>query len=185
MTTQASSGHARFDEVYRQHAAFVWRVLRTMGIAQPAIEDAVQEVFMVVNRRLPEWHARAAITTWLFEIVYRVACEQRRKHTRARALEELPEDLQDSALSPQQSAERKQELELLARALARLSDEQRVVLVLTELEGMTAPEISAATGVALNTVYTRLRRARVAVEAAVTAHGKRRTRSRSTCLLEA
>ena len=167
-TPTVSSG-ARFEDVYQQHAAFVWRVLRGMGIGAPAIEDAVQDVFVVVHRRLPEWDGRHAIKTWLFEIAYRVACEYRRKGQRARTHQELPDDVEDAAPGPAHSAEQQQDLQLLSRALDRLSDEQRVVLVLTEIEGMTAPEISAATGVSLNTVYTRLRRARIAVDEALTA----------------
>jgi len=167
--TPAVSSGARFEDVYRQHAAFVWRVLRGMGIGEPAVEDAVQDVFVVVHRRLPEWDGRHSIKTWLFEIAYRVACEHRRKGQRARAHQELPDEVEDAAPGPARSAEQQQDLELLSRALDRLSDEQRVVLVLTELEGMTAPEISAATGVSLNTVYTRLRRARIAVDEALRA----------------
>ena len=163
------SSDVPFDDVYRQHAGFVWRVLRGMGIAPSAVEDAVQDVFVVVHRRLPEWDGRHSIKTWLFEIAYRVACEHRRKGRRARAHEALPEELEDLAQGPHGSAEQQQDLQLLARALDQLSDEQRAVLVLTELEGMTAPEISAATGVSLNTVYTRLRRARIAVDEALTA----------------
>jgi RNA polymerase sigma-70 factor (ECF subfamily) len=167
--TVAVSSDVPFDDVYRQHAGFVFRVLRGMGIADPAVEDAVQDVFVVVHRRLCEWDGRHSIKTWLFEIAYRVACEHRRKGRRARAHEALPDELEDAALGPHGTAEQQQQLQLLGRALDRLSDEQRAVLVLTEIEGMTAPEISAATGVSVNTVYTRLRRARIAVDEALTA----------------
>jgi RNA polymerase sigma-70 factor (ECF subfamily) len=167
--TRTVSSGARFDDVYRQHAPFVWRVLRGMGIGEAVVEDAVQDVFVVVHRRLPEWDGRHAIKTWLFEIAYRVACEHRRKVKRSRSHQELPDELEDSAPGPASSAEQHQDLQLLARALDRLSEEQRAVLVLTEIEGMTAPEISTATGVSLNTVYTRLRRARIAVDEALSA----------------
>jgi RNA polymerase sigma-70 factor (ECF subfamily) len=62
-----------FDEVYAENFAFVWRVLRTFGLSEAQIEDAVQDVFFVVHRRLPDWEGRAAITTWLFAIARRVA----------------------------------------------------------------------------------------------------------------
>ena len=68
-----------FDEVYAEHVAFVWRTLRTFGVAESQIEDAVQDVFVVVHRRLPEWEARAAMTTWLFAIARRVASTHRRR----------------------------------------------------------------------------------------------------------
>src|SRR5687767_14378132 len=68
-----------FDEVYEAHVGFVWRVLRTFGVPEAVIEDAVQDVFIVVHRRLGEWQGRAAITTWLFAIARRVAGAHRRR----------------------------------------------------------------------------------------------------------
>jgi RNA polymerase sigma-70 factor (ECF subfamily) len=170
---EAVQADARFDAAYREHAAFVWRVLRGMGIREPAVEDAVQDVFVVVHRRLPEFDGRCSIKTWLFEIAYRVACDYRRKHKRARGHEPLPEELRDAAPGPADAAEQRQALQTLADALDALSDEQRIVLVLTEIEGLTAPEIASVTGTGLNTVYTRLRRARAAVEQRLAAAGGR------------
>ena len=120
--TSTVSSRARFEDVYQLHARFVWRVLRGMGIGEPSIEDAVQDVFVVVHRRLPEWDGRHAIKTWLFEIAYRVACEHRRRAQRARAHQELPDEVEDAAPSPLHSAEQQQDLQLLSRALDRLSD---------------------------------------------------------------
>ena len=95
-----------FDEVYSAHFAFVWRVLRTFGVPEPALEDAVQDVFIVVHRRLPEWEGRAQITTWLFAIARRVAQAQRRKDGRTDPLEEEPVGQADTfaALSRAQAA---------------------------------------------------------------------------------
>ena len=62
-----------FEEVYAQHVRFVWRTVRSFGVAEAQLEDAVQDVFVVVHRRLREWEGRAAITTWLFAIARRVA----------------------------------------------------------------------------------------------------------------
>ncbi len=62
-----------FDDVYTAHVGFVWRIARTLGVPAAALEDAVQDVFVVVHRRLPEFEPRAAITTWLFAITRRVA----------------------------------------------------------------------------------------------------------------
>jgi len=159
--------HADFDQVYRENAGFVWRVLRGMGIREPAVEDAVQDVFIVVHRRLPDFDGRASVRTWLFEIAYRVACEQRRKARRTQGHEPLAEELEDAAPGPAEVTEQRRRLALLSELLDTLSDDQRVVLVLAEIEGMTAPEISEVTGVGMNTVYTRLRRARLAVDKAL------------------
>ena len=71
-----------FDEVYAAHFGFVWRVLRTFGVPAASLEDAAQDVFVVVHRRLPEFEGRAAITTWLFAIVLGVARNHRRSQRR-------------------------------------------------------------------------------------------------------
>src|SRR5690349_7953514 len=65
---------ATFDDVYTAYAGFVWRVLRGMGVSDVQVEDAVQDVFMVVHRRLGEFDGVGSIKTWLFQITYRTAC---------------------------------------------------------------------------------------------------------------
>ena len=158
------------DQVYAEHAGFVFRVLRGMGVNEHLVADAVQDVFVVVHRRLPEFDGGAALRTWLFEIAYRVARDYRRKAQRAHSHEPLPAELRDAGPGPAEHAERNAALRLLHALLDQLDDDKRAVLVLAEIEGLTAPEIAEITGVPLNTVYTRLRRARLALSSALAAH---------------
>jgi RNA polymerase sigma-70 factor (ECF subfamily) len=162
-----------FDTVYSQHVGFVWRVLRGMGVADAGVEDAVQDVFVVVHRRLPEFDGRHAIRTWLFAIAYRVAADHRRRLRRLHVQEPLHEQLSDRAPTPADSAEHSEALQLLDALLGELGDDKRTVLVLAEIEGMTAPEIATVTGASVNTVYTRLRRARLQLSSALAARKKR------------
>src|ERR1043166_5689758 len=62
-----------FDEVYAAHVGFVWRVLRTFGVPDAQIEDAVQDVFVVVHRRLAEWQGRGGGSTRVFPLAPRGA----------------------------------------------------------------------------------------------------------------
>jgi RNA polymerase sigma-70 factor (ECF subfamily) len=159
-----------FDEVYATHVRFVWRVLRGMGIREAGIDDAVQDVFIVVHRRLAEFDGRHALSTWLFAIAYRVACDHRRKHKRASSIEPLEDDaphVNGEAPSPADSAEHAQRLRALNEALDALDDDKRALIVLAELEEQTVPQIAALTGTSVNTVYTRLRRARIELQAAL------------------
>ncbi|HKU40241.1 MAG TPA: sigma-70 family RNA polymerase sigma factor [Polyangiales bacterium] len=153
--------------LYAQYASFVWRVLRGMGVGPAAVPDAVQDVFVVVHRRYPEFDHRAKVRTWLFEIAYRVGRDYRRKQAKAHALVEASEELPAATRSPAEHLEHRERMELMHRALDRLDEAKRMVLVLAEIEGMTAPEIAELTGVPLNTVYTRLRRARIEFSAAL------------------
>jgi RNA polymerase sigma-70 factor (ECF subfamily) len=163
-----------FDDVYSANVDFVWRVLRGMGVSDPLIDDAAQDVFVVVHRRLAEFDGRFAVKTWLFEIAYRIACDYRRKGRRLAGHGPLEEDVRDRAPSPSDSAEGSESLRFLEGLLDRMDDEKRAVLVLSGIEGMTAPEIAAVTATPLNTVYTRLRRARAELSDALAARERPR-----------
>ena len=69
--------------VYRAHHGFVWQVLRGLGVSARDLEDAVQDVFVVVLRRYADFEHRAAVRTWLYEIARRVAWHYRDRARRA------------------------------------------------------------------------------------------------------
>jgi RNA polymerase sigma-70 factor (ECF subfamily) len=153
-----------FEQVYAEHARFVYRVLRGMGVPDAQADDALQDVFVVVHQRLHEFDARARVTSWLFQIALRVAYGYRRKTRRAR--DHTPTlELASAQSSPLEDVESSESARRLHALLDGLDDDKRAVLILADLEDMTAPEIADLTGVPLNTVYTRLRRARQALVA--------------------
>ncbi len=155
-----------FDEVYAAHFTFVWRVLRTFGVAEAALEDAAQDVFVVVHRRLPEFEGRAAITTWLFAIARRVAQAHRRKSGRTTdPLDEEPAGPADTfaAFSRAQAAA------TVMAILDTMDEDKRIVFALVELEQLSVPEVARMLDLNLNTAYSRLRLARHAFELAVRA----------------
>lgn len=173
----ADSGAAAapaFSEVYTAHVRFVWRVLRTLGVPESQIEDAVQDVFVVVHRRLAEWQGRAAITTWLFAIARRVARTYRRRagHSAAAKLEPLSDELADDLPGggdPFADMSRSQAAATVLAILDGLDDDKRIVFALVELEQLSVPEVARMLDLNLNTAYSRLRLARQAFEAAVKA----------------
>jgi RNA polymerase sigma-70 factor (ECF subfamily) len=95
-------------------------------------------------------------------IALRVATDHRRK---TRRMEPIPLELPALTPSPHDAAERHQQVEHLMALMQGLPAELRELLVLVELEGYSVPEVSEATGVNLNTLYTRLRTARSRFEA--------------------
>jgi RNA polymerase sigma-70 factor, ECF subfamily len=169
-----------FDALYDEHFAFVWRTLRRLGVDPAAIDDAVQDVFVVVHRRLATFEGRSSLRTWLFGIVLRVARDQRRSARRKRSHGLLPpgepaetEAVADPAPTPLESAARSEALRLLHDILDELDDDKREVIVMADLELMTVPEIAEGLGVNANTVYSRLRAARAHVEQAMARHRAR------------
>src|SRR5262245_24014620 len=154
-----------FDDVYTAHVGFVWRVLRTFGVPAAQIEDAVQDVFVVVHRRLAGFEHRAAITTWLFAIARRVAGAHRRRAGNART-EALTEDPVGGA-DPFADASRAQAAATVLAILAEMDEDKRIVFALVELEQLSVPEVARMLDLNLNTAYSRLRLARQAFETAV------------------
>jgi RNA polymerase sigma-70 factor (ECF subfamily) len=163
-----------FDEVYSEHFDFVFRTMRRMGVPLALVDDAVQEVFLVVHRRLGEFEGRAALTTWLYRIVVRVAHNTRRSALRRGITD--PEDPDTVAIdgeSPHEHATRAEGMRLLLRVLDELDDDKRLVFVLAEYEELSVRDIAATLGENPNTVSSRLRAARQSFNEAVRRHRAR------------
>ncbi|MBS2014347.1 MAG: sigma-70 family RNA polymerase sigma factor [Deltaproteobacteria bacterium] len=159
-----------FRAFYDTHVRFVWRALLRLGVAEREVPDAVQDVFLVVHRRLPEFEGRSKVTTWLFGICLRVASDRRRlAHSR---YEELSADAPDLAhaqetADPVALAEKRRARSTLEAILERMPEEQRIVFSLFELEGMTGDEIAELLDVPVGTIRSRLRLAREAFQQSV------------------
>jgi RNA polymerase sigma-70 factor (ECF subfamily) len=153
-----------FEQLYDTEFDFVWRTLRRLGVPEADLPDVVQEVFLVVHRRLADFEGRAKVTTWLFRIAMGVARDRRRKaHVRHELLDPgLLDALVDAAPDATQALERRDELVLFDAALEGMELEQRAVFTLFELEGSTGQAIAETLQIPLGTVYSRLRLARAA-----------------------
>jgi RNA polymerase sigma-70 factor (ECF subfamily) len=156
--------------VYEAHFRYVWRCLRSLGVRDALLDDALQDVFVVVQRKLPEFDGGAQLRTWLYAIALRVSRKYRERAGREpAALESARESQPELVLehSGEGAVLQNERLALARAALESLSDEQREVFVLARVEQMSAPEIAEVIGIPLNTVYSRLRAARLGFEAAV------------------
>lgn len=156
---------AELSDVFRDHADFVWRGLRRLGVSEADADDALQEVFLVVARRLPEYRERGALRAWLFCIARQVALHVRRGHSRRVRRETERARLQElSAADPYRALEQKQTADLVQRALDSLDEGQAMVVYLADVEELSAPEIAAALSLPLTTIYGRLRIGRARFE---------------------
>lgn len=165
-----------FDDVYRAHFPFVWRSARRLGVADAALDDVVQEVFVVVHRRLQDFEGRSTLKTWLFGITLRIARDHRRSARRRDPGPPVdPDTLRASGGGPSESAEKAEAVRTLHVLLDELDDERREVFVMAELEQMAMPEIAEALAVNVNTAYARLRVARQEFEQALARHRARDT----------
>jgi RNA polymerase sigma-70 factor, ECF subfamily len=158
-----------FRAFYDQHVATVWRALVRLGVARTDLPDAVQEVFLVAFRKLPEFEGRSKLSTWLVGICYRVASDRRRLAHVRREIGDSGAVLaaRDIGPRPDEKVERSEGAKALDEILDLLRPEQREVFVMFELEEMSGKEIAALVGAPLKTVFSRLRLAREAFAAAL------------------
>ena len=163
-----------FEGVYREHFAFVWRSAKRLGVSEASIDDAVQEVFVVVHRRLVDFEGRSSVRTWLFGITVRVVRDHRRSARRRDPGSTVdPDTLGATGNGPAETAEKAEAVRLLHELLDELADERREVFVMAELEQMGMPEIAEALAINVNTAYARLRAARQEFEQALSRHRAR------------
>jgi RNA polymerase sigma-70 factor (ECF subfamily) len=158
--------------LYRRHADDVATWARRLGGPQVDAEDIVHEVFLVVQRRLPEWRGEAKITTWLYEITFRVVRDRRRWRRPGwwprRAGGDGPSGAEPGQLAQvaadqpdaQGLLERHEATATLHRILDGIGEKYRTVIVLFELEGKSGEEIATLTGTSLANVWIRLHRGR-------------------------
>lgn len=163
-----------FRALYEAHVDFVWRNLRRLGVSESEADDSAQEVFVIAHRRFDEFADRGhGPRAWLFQIVLRVASGVRRHHRRHPEVPDGGMAVDRETIDPPQADAfaRREALSKLDAALATIDIARRAVLVLHEIEEMTAPEIAEILGIPLNTVYSRLRIARIELEQAIAPHG--------------
>jgi RNA polymerase sigma-70 factor (ECF subfamily) len=159
-----------FDRAYEKYVDFVRRTILRLGVGEAASDDVVQQVFVVVHRRLAEFQGRSSLKTWLFSIVLHAVREHRRSVRRKSPhwlLGPTDPDLLPTvgaSTNPHEALTKAQASRLIDGLLACLHEDKRVVFVMAELEEMTAAEISEVTGLDVKAVYSRLRAARIDFE---------------------
>jgi RNA polymerase sigma-70 factor (ECF subfamily) len=158
-----------FKRIYDEHLPFMWRAARHLGVAPSAIEDVLQEVFLVVHRRLREFEGRSSMRTWMYGILLHVVRNHRRSIRRrgAEPVASLDEIAVAKGGGPHEAAETAEAMRAVQALLEELDDLRREVFVLVELEELSVPEIAEMLGEKQNTIYGRLRVARRDFEAAL------------------
>lgn len=149
-----------FERVYADEFDFVWRCLQGLGVPKAQLDDAAQDVFVIVYRRLPSYERRASLRTWLYGIVRNVAYKEWRRVKR-KPSERLEEEPESPERGPEELARDEQAARFIRRFVSSLDDRKREVFVACMLEQLSVPEVAQALEIPLNTAYTRLRAARL------------------------
>ncbi|MEP7052889.1 MAG: sigma-70 family RNA polymerase sigma factor [Pseudomonadota bacterium] len=151
------------DRAYREHAAEVSRWARRLS-GKADVSDILQEVFEVAQRRRSSFRGDAKLTTWLYAITVRVVSARRRK-ARLRAVLFLKAktafELEfESADSPEKDLHRAHATHVVYTVLEQLSERDRTLLILFELERLPVSEIATIYELSENNVSVSLHRAR-------------------------
>ncbi|HEX7450868.1 MAG TPA: sigma-70 family RNA polymerase sigma factor [Polyangiaceae bacterium] len=160
-----------FEELCTRYFEFVWKCARGFGAKSDEIDDVVQDVFLVVQRRHADFEENlkeeGGARSWIYAITRRVVSSQRRRR-RERDERSAPDvdSLRSSERSPLAAAEHSLEVRILSTVLDQLDERKREVFVLSEILEMSGREIAEMIGAPMNTVYSRLRAARQEFDAA-------------------
>lgn len=165
--------HASLCELIARYERRTYNLAyRLMGNHADA-SDAAQEALVRICVRLDNFRGDSAFSTWLFRVVTNTCLDELRRRGRLRhasldealPLEEgtVPRQATDSSEGPVEYAERLEVQAAVQRAINRLPDEYRVVVILRDLQGLTYQEIAAALHTTLGTIKSRLHRARQAL----------------------
>jgi RNA polymerase sigma-70 factor (ECF subfamily) len=166
-----------FGHVYRTYFAHVSRWVRALGGPEAERDDLVQDVFVIVHRRLPDFDGEN-LQGWLYQITRRRVRDFRRLRwfrllLRSSAVDESLSGSFVDARSPEGALGHKEQAKILERLLSKLPEAQRAAFVLFEIDGYTGEEIARLQAVPLNTVWARIHKARARLAADIARLQKR------------
>ena len=152
-------------DVFQRELDYIYRTLRRMGAWPSEIEDLSQEVFLALRGSWASYDSSRPIRPYLFGIAFRIAAAHQRKRNREVAFGIVDPD--DLAPRPDEALQSKQLRAVVLVALEQVPLLRRAVLVMHDLDDVTVAEIASVLAIPLFTAYSRLRKARRELEAAV------------------
>jgi len=156
----AEAPDARLRRMVDQHVDALWRFMRRLGVAEPDLDDAMQDVIMVTAQRLSDIQAGSE-RSFMYGTAFRVASEWRRRRAGRREVNDAAlDDHEDLDADLDEVSDRARARALLDKVLATMPDDLRAVFTLYEIEEMTMAEIAELLTLPAGTVASRLRRGR-------------------------
>jgi RNA polymerase sigma-70 factor (ECF subfamily) len=153
--------------LFKMHAGYVWNSLRRLGVRPADLEDLTHDVFLHVHRHIGQFDSSRAVRPWLFGFAFRLASQYRRRSFRRFEQPGEVETAADPTPSPERDAQTADDLRLVRDALATVPLDRRAVFVLYAIDGAHVDEIAESLGIPPNTVYSRLRTARIEFNGAI------------------
>lgn len=171
-----------FERLVRPHFERLYRLAWRLAGSKAEAEDLFQELLIKAYAKIDDLASIEQPGPWLCRVMYNLFIDERRRFARTRmhtvdegqlagdGIEGLPGNA-DSGADPVTNNQRREQIQSLDKALAQLSDEHRMVVLLHDTEGYKLKEIEALTGVPVGTVKSRLHRARARLREFLSADG--------------
>ncbi len=142
------------EALFREYAAFAWRVLRRMGVAERDVDDVCQEVFVTVHRRIETFEGRSSPRTWLYGICVRTASDYRKRAVNRH--ETVGDSSHEATIDANQESDAalREARATLDRILDGLDDDKRAVFVLYEIEELPMTDVAIDVGCPIQTAYS-------------------------------
>jgi RNA polymerase sigma-70 factor (ECF subfamily) len=152
-------------DAFQRELEYVHRTLRRLGTAPSEIDDLAQEVFLALHGCWAAYDPARPLRPYLFGIAFRIAAAHHRKRRREVTFEVV--EVSDTGPAPDDAVASKQARALVLAALERIPLPRRAVLVMHDIDDVPVEDVAGALGIPRFTVYSRLRKARRELEAAV------------------
>jgi RNA polymerase sigma-70 factor (ECF subfamily) len=152
-------------DAFQRELDYIYRTLQRLGTAPSELEDLAQDVFLALRRAWPQYDPNRPLRPYLFGIAFRIASTHQRKSRREVAIGVVDRD--DARPGPDEVLQSKQARALLLAALERIPLPRRAVLLMRDIDEVPVDQIASVLGIPLFTAYSRLRKARREIEAAV------------------
>jgi RNA polymerase sigma-70 factor, ECF subfamily len=167
----AAGDREAFDAIVARHGPSVYRLARLLAPRQDEADDVFQQAFLAAWKGASQFRGEASARTWLMAIARNAAIGLRRRHLRERVtdtpLDELGVRAGWGGPDPEALAVAAEHRERLAAAFAALAPEDREVITLRDLEGLSGEEAAALLGIGVAAMKSRLHRARMTLAAQV------------------
>ena len=161
---EASEGNIEsFESIYNAYSVFVYNVAFRVVHNVDEAQEVTQEVFLIVYRKLKSFKFKSSFKTWIYRITVNLAINYAKKRPKeqSRTFEyDDNKEFNKSIDSVSGKIEREQQEKVIATLLAALNPNQRACIVLRSLEGLSYQEIAESLNININTVRSRLKRAR-------------------------
>lgn len=150
-----------FNELVGRYERLAYNLAYRMAGNATDAADLTQEIFVRLHRSVKSFRGDSAFSTWFYRLAINCCKDWLRKEARRPATQEIQDTLiADGGASPSQLYERKETKALVHAAISALPDEQRIAIILHDIQGYSYEEIAAIEDVPIGTVKSRLSRAR-------------------------